>query len=487
MGTSTDSKHVRSTVAGDIRVGQHEATPQDNLSAKTFLERRMTTIEAEVAAKMGQPTYRSQTPDEDLTMETLHVCNAQLQIMLTPNWLSRSPIRVSIHQQQLDEITSSQTEYAERAKATLERLFAGFCRSMKQDEIRKTGVVMTFVAKSECVKPHFKSMLNLLGNLDIALRSDTPDALSKAENILRKGRRVITSMVKSITATLEENSSETLEAKRLDRIQQAAEKQREVYRNSDEYRALRLLALVDDRLTEGKGNTLGETKLARKLSSLGFDGVERILLGLAPSLGIEASHLQALRAIFDEIATSNHSMGTEHSGAQLLDVEESSASANSHKSESQAVTQEALEAQAVQDYLSIEQSPDAIEFKQLLLEELGVKDSHEREYLSRAMTLQGIENVREIFNRLPPHVISKILECNPKLLDPASEINLPMFCRDLRDFIDKAYDLHGVDEFDPMSTPANFKDHAALGKTKKLAAAFRLDRQRSEDSENTRG
>jgi hypothetical protein len=62
-----------------------------------------------------------------------------------------------------------------------------------------------------------------------------------------------------------------------------------------------------------------------------------------------------------------------------------------------------------------------------------------------------------------------------------------MFCRDLRDFIDKAYDLHGVDEFDPMSTPANFKDHAALGKTKKLAAAFRLDRQRSEDSENTRG
>lgn len=447
----------------------------------------MTTIEAEAAAKVGQPTYRPQTQNESLITETLQVCNSQLQQMLTPNWLSQFPVRMSVHQISLGEVTSSQTEDAERAKAALERLCEGFNLSLKQEEIRKTAVVMAFVAKSECIRPHFNAMLGLLRDLDMTLNSGLPDALSKAERILRKNQRVIAAMAESITETLEAKSPETLEAKRLDRIQQATEKQKEAYRHSDEYRALKLLALVDERLAGGHVSLTAETRLARKLSSHGFDGVEKILLGCAPSLRIEASHLQALKAIFDELAVLDNSVETGLSGTQAHDAEESNATANLYNLEARTTGQETFQTEPAQDHVSSEQSPETIEYKQLLLEELGIKDSHERAYLSRAMTLQGIENAQEAFDQVPSHVRQIILECNPKLLDPASKTNLVTFCRDLREFIDQAYDLHGVEEYDPLSSPANFRDPATLRKTRKSAAALRLARLASKDSEGTGG
>ncbi len=486
MGISTNSQHLRSTVADDTHAEQFRTTPHDNLSAKEFLERRMTTIEAEVAAKVGQPTYRPQTQEESLITETLHVCNFQLQQMLTPDWLSQSPVRMSVHQISLGEIKSFQTEDAERAKAVLEKLCAGFNLSLKQDEIRKMAVVMAFVATSECIRPHFNAMLGLLRDLDMTLNSGLPDALSKAERILRKNQRVIAAMAESITETLEAKSPETLEAKRLDRIQQATEKQKEAYRHSDEYRALKLLALVDERLAGGHVSLTAETRLARKLSSHGFDGVEKILLGCAPSLRIEAAHLQALKAIFDELAASENSAETALSGAQALDVEERRATATPHNGEALTMNQETFQAEPAGDHISSEQSPETIEYKQLLLEELGIKDSHEREYLSRALTLQGIENAQEAFDRVPSHVRQIILEYNPKLLDPAGKMNLLTFCQDLKEFLDQAYDLHGVEKFDPLSAPANFQDHAALRKTRKSAAAFRIARQASADSEGIR-
>jgi hypothetical protein len=358
---------------------------------------------------------------------------------------------------------------------------------LKQDEIKKLGFIIAFFSKTECVQPHFKAVLQLLKNLDITLDAGTAESFTKAEGILKRGRPLIASMAESITEALEAQSPEALEAKRLNRIHQAAEKQKETFRHSDEYRALKLLALVDDRLAGGEANLSAETKSAQKLRSQGFEGVEKILLGYAPSLRIEATHLQALKELFDKVATSDTSTETANSGEGTLGGTQGSSTADSQMNGASAATQEAPETEPAQEDINVEMSPETIELKQLLLEELGISDAQEREYLAKAMTLQGIEIASQNFAGIPRYVTEKVLGCNPKLLDPTNGINLVSYCQDLKEFMGQAYDLHGIAEFDVLTTPTNFQDPSALKKTRKAAMAFRIARQKAEDSDSARG
>jgi hypothetical protein len=485
MRMTKDSGHAPSETPGEKPV---KNTPEATLSAKEHLDRRLTSIEADAASKVAFSSEYSSDQVRGLT-----VCRARLEDMLKPGWLSKQPELAEAETKAMEHIRASYPDRAAAAESSIKEVFKGISRDVHQQEIKKTAFLIYLLREVACLEHEYKYLMDSLKSVDSALGSNKTKATRQAQSVLKENAWLIKKVVKLISDSLEANSPETVQAKRTEKIQQLTARALSQYRCSDEYRALKLLALVQDGSLKDPQRKSAANELARKLSPHGPDGVERILRGCASSLRIERKDLAALRRVFKELGSSNKISDTATSTSQPLGANEPAAMMALMSNEvdtapALATTNNSVTTEFAQE-IAPENDPETLALKELMLEQLGVVDSAVRQSLATKMTVQGIENAETALGKIPVAVTKKLLECNPTLLDPNTGHNLPTFCQELKEFIDRSYDLLSspVSEiFDPLSTPSNFNDPAVLKRTKKAAAVYRLAKKNVEGREDTR-
>jgi hypothetical protein len=119
-----------------------------------------------------------------------------------------------------------------------------------------------------------------------------------AQTKLDKSIQILTSTVAGLHGILDDTKPERRQALRKSYIDQTVVEEDTNYRSSLEYKALRLLSLVQER-HEHRDNRPAQIRIARKLLSVGCDNVQQTLRGLTPTLLLEEGDLNEIQEIFD--------------------------------------------------------------------------------------------------------------------------------------------------------------------------------------------
>jgi hypothetical protein len=286
------------------------------------------------------------------------------------------------------------------------------------------------------------------------------DPLKKAE---RQGK--LESLTGSLHTLIEANSEESVITQRESKILKLIEAANDTFAASAEARALKLIALVQEREPSREGVTNDEKKLASKLSASGLGSVDALTAQFAGRLLLRDEDTETLRKIFQtlqsvETATNNKAQDdkptTTATDQTVPDRSESTITETQYKPR----------------YQSQPPTDEELAFREEYLKDLGVHDPNVLGQMTKDFSSESIEQLITLFRVIPANVKESILAFNPWLLCSFSKSELSDYVTSLeRILADSRVDRTRFPVFDPIKHPLHFSSPELL---KRTAAAFEV-------------
>jgi hypothetical protein len=463
MSTNPDtSTHQSNNTPRDTTI-RKVTTSTEGLTAAEFLQRRIQARESDVASRAALKfDERSPIPPEG-ALQAASTCGACLIAIATPNALSSLQ---AIRFFTVDVSLKGQNATVAQPKEVMKDLSLKATQALVGRNITILLAALTCLEKDLPYEAAIGKAQDILTQALKLIEGPADTAIPAIQQHLDSKRTGLNNAAHALGKLVEYCSPEAREARRDAALKRATDEDLSDYRHSTEYRALKLLALVQDSSREESTVKRQKLELAKKLLPVGIDTVVSNLRALTPDLALTEKDIDTVKALVDEaskLPVKERPTPTPQRSRYTTRVESSPS-----KEEAVTSSNSPTEAQPVQP-----EDQDTQEYKLLLLEELGIKDQKKREGLCEDLSYEGVMNAVRAFEGIPTEATQRILEVNPDLISPTGEINLPSFVADLKQFLDKSYDLLNLPTFDPARSPNNFASPSALKRTKRAAEVVR--------------